>query len=110
MALIRELRQLNLSLPLPEPSERRPRFNLPLHPTAAVTTSVATDNCFSTAISATYLEKLQVLGHCKHLIGKLRQDINYCNLGFGDVPMNRGFERKDRKRRNSLFRWRRRVR
>lgn len=61
MALIRERRQLNLSLPLPEPSERRPRFTLPLPP--AATTSVATNNCSSSAISAADLERLKVLGH-----------------------------------------------
>ncbi|XP_050377450.1 mitogen-activated protein kinase kinase 9-like [Argentina anserina] len=66
MALIRERRQLNLSLPLPEPSERRPRFTLPLPPTAAIV--AAAPNCSSSsssssAISSSDLERLEVLGH-----------------------------------------------
>ncbi|CAK9166225.1 unnamed protein product [Ilex paraguariensis] len=52
MAVVRDRRQLNLRLPLPELSERRPRFTLPLPPTTN-----------SSAAAATDLEKLQVLGH-----------------------------------------------
>ncbi|ONI26958.1 hypothetical protein PRUPE_1G058300 [Prunus persica] len=62
MALIRQRRQLNLSLPLPEPSECRPYFSVSLPPTAAVTTAVTNNPSFG-AISAADLEKLQVLGH-----------------------------------------------
>ncbi|KAL6292599.1 hypothetical protein ACE6H2_000741 [Prunus campanulata] len=58
MALIRQRRQLNLCLPLPEPSECRPSFSVPLPPTTAVT-----NNSSFGAISAADLEKLQVLGH-----------------------------------------------
>ncbi|BFG14537.1 mitogen-activated protein kinase kinase 9 [Prunus yedoensis var. nudiflora] len=58
MALIRQRRQLNLRLPLPEPSECRPCFSVPLPPTTAVT-----NNSSFGAISAADLEKLQVLGH-----------------------------------------------
>ncbi|KAJ7970245.1 Mitogen-activated protein kinase kinase [Quillaja saponaria] len=58
MALVRDRRQLNLRLPLPEPSERRPRFPLPLPPSSTAATTTST-----TAISASDLEKLQVLGH-----------------------------------------------
>ncbi|KAK2978721.1 hypothetical protein RJ640_004244 [Escallonia rubra] len=66
MALVRERRQLNLRLPLPDVSERRPRFPLPLPPTsqsstAAATTAAAT-TCAATFVAADY-EKLQVLGH-----------------------------------------------
>ncbi|KAF2317570.1 hypothetical protein GH714_024786 [Hevea brasiliensis] len=59
MAVVRERRQLNLRLPLPELSERRPRFPLPLPP--SITTSTNT-TAFS-MISCNDLEKLQVLGH-----------------------------------------------
>ncbi|CAB4292515.1 unnamed protein product [Prunus armeniaca] len=62
MALIRQRRQLNLRLPLPEPSECHPCFSVPLPPTAAVTTAVTNNSSFGT-ISAVDLEKLQVLGH-----------------------------------------------
>ncbi|KAL5545190.1 hypothetical protein UlMin_008974 [Ulmus minor] len=56
MALVRQRRQLNLRLPLPELSERRPRFPLPLPPTANPAPP-------SSTIACTDLEKLQVLGH-----------------------------------------------
>lgn len=57
MALVRERRQLNLRLPLPETSDRRLRFPLPLPPTShPATTSTAT-------ATAADLERLQVLGH-----------------------------------------------
>ncbi|XP_050220054.1 mitogen-activated protein kinase kinase 9 [Mercurialis annua] len=59
MAVVRERRHLNLRLPLPEPSERRPRFALPIPPsstTAATNTSTAN-------ISSNDLERLHVLGH-----------------------------------------------
>ncbi|KAM1378090.1 hypothetical protein ACFX13_040231 [Malus domestica] len=62
MALIRERRQLNLRLPLPDLSERRPRFSLPLPPTAP-TTAVTTNTSSCAAISAADLERLEVLGH-----------------------------------------------
>ncbi|XP_031406836.1 mitogen-activated protein kinase kinase 9-like [Punica granatum] len=55
MALVRERRQINLRLPLPELSERHPRFPLPLPPSAAGTAS--------SSISVSDLEKLHVLGH-----------------------------------------------
>ncbi|KAI5348308.1 hypothetical protein L3X38_001195 [Prunus dulcis] len=61
MALIRQHRQLNLRLPLPEPSECRPCFSVSLPPTAVVTTAVTNNPSFG-AISAADLEKLQVLG------------------------------------------------
>ncbi|KAL6222516.1 hypothetical protein ACLB2K_005908 [Fragaria x ananassa] len=60
MALIRERRQLNLSLPLPEPTERRPRFTLPLPPAAA---NCSSSSSSSAAVSASDLERLEVLGH-----------------------------------------------
>jgi serine/threonine protein kinase len=62
MAVIRERRQLNLRLPLPEISERHKRFPLPLPPTITNSTSTTT---FSSAanITASDLEKLTVLGH-----------------------------------------------
>lgn len=56
MAVVRDRRQLNLRLPLPEISERRPRFPLPLPPSAEANRSS------SSAISAGDLEKIQVLG------------------------------------------------
>ncbi|XP_047338643.1 mitogen-activated protein kinase kinase 9-like [Impatiens glandulifera] len=59
MALVRERRQINLKLPLPETIDRRPRFPIPIPPisTASTTTS-------SSSLSiATDFEKLQVLGH-----------------------------------------------
>uniref|UniRef100_A0A5B6YIJ4 mitogen-activated protein kinase kinase n=1 Tax=Davidia involucrata TaxID=16924 RepID=A0A5B6YIJ4_DAVIN len=58
MALVRDRRQLNLRLPLPEISERRPRFPLPLPPTSLSSAAVACN-----AIAAADLENLQVLGH-----------------------------------------------
>lgn len=60
MALVRERRQLNLRLPLPEVSERRPRFPLPLPPTTATTTTSA---AATNSITAADLERLEVLGH-----------------------------------------------
>lgn len=57
MALVRDRRPLNLRLP--ELSDRRPRFPLPLPPNTTSTTATAS----SAAISACDLEKLQVLGH-----------------------------------------------
>ncbi|XP_059642759.1 mitogen-activated protein kinase kinase 9 [Cornus florida] len=64
MALVRERRQLNLRLPLPEISERRPRFPLPLPPTSLSTTATTTaaTGCGG-AVTAADLEKVQVLGH-----------------------------------------------
>ncbi|KAJ4713584.1 Mitogen-activated protein kinase [Melia azedarach] len=59
MAVVRQRRQLNLRLPLPEVSERCPRFPLPLPPTAA---GNATANNTGT-IALSDLDKLQVLGH-----------------------------------------------
>lgn len=57
MALVRQRRQPNLRLPLPELSDHRPRFPLPIPPPPQPTTSTAN------AISAADLEKLGVLGH-----------------------------------------------
>ncbi|KAE8125867.1 hypothetical protein FH972_020636 [Carpinus fangiana] len=57
MALVRDRRHLNLRLPISELSDRRPRFPLPLPPNTSTTTAS------SAAISASDLEKLQVLGH-----------------------------------------------
>ncbi|RDX75534.1 Mitogen-activated protein kinase kinase 9, partial [Mucuna pruriens] len=54
MAVVRDRRQLNLRLPLPEPSERRPRFPLPLPPSSAAKPD---------AIAPADIEKLHVLGH-----------------------------------------------
>ncbi|KAI3735547.1 hypothetical protein L6452_15050 [Arctium lappa] len=54
MALVRERRQSKLGLRLPEISERRPRFPLPLPPTTQQPTTNA---------SAVDLERIQVLGH-----------------------------------------------
>ncbi|ONI29300.1 hypothetical protein PRUPE_1G191900 [Prunus persica] len=62
MALIRQRRQLNLRLPLPESSECRPCVSVPLPPTATVTAAVTNNSSFG-SISAVDLEKLQVLGH-----------------------------------------------
>ncbi|KAK3037006.1 hypothetical protein RJ639_029995 [Escallonia herrerae] len=70
MALVRERRQLNLRLPLPDFSERRPRFPLPLPPTSqsstatgtATATAAAPTTCAANFVAADY-EKLQVLGH-----------------------------------------------
>ncbi|ESW24648.1 hypothetical protein PHAVU_004G147800 [Phaseolus vulgaris] len=56
MALVRHRRQPNLRLPLPESSERRPRFPLPLPPTAPKPAG-------GDAITAADLENLAVLGH-----------------------------------------------
>ena len=55
MAVVRDRRQLNLRLPLPEISERRPRFPLPLPPTNLPFSSGAT--------TAADLEKIEVIGH-----------------------------------------------
>ncbi|KAM7479604.1 hypothetical protein LguiA_027817 [Lonicera macranthoides] len=61
MAVVRERRQLNLRLPLPETSDRRLRFPLPLPPTShPATTSTANANANANAAD---LERLQVLGH-----------------------------------------------
>ncbi|PON96781.1 Tyrosine-protein kinase [Trema orientale] len=60
MAVVRERRQLSLRLPLPEISERRPRFPLPLPPAAE---NNRPSSAAAAAISAADLEKLQVLGH-----------------------------------------------
>lgn len=57
MAVVRERRQLNLRLPLPDSSERRLRFPLPLPPTTTTTSST------TAAASFADLEKIQVLGH-----------------------------------------------
>ncbi|XP_071691244.1 mitogen-activated protein kinase kinase 9 [Rutidosis leptorrhynchoides] len=59
MALVRERRQSKLGLRLPEITDRRPRFPLPLPPTttAVTTTTVAA----ATAVSE--YETIQVLGH-----------------------------------------------
>ncbi|BAU02666.1 hypothetical protein LR48_Vigan10g039300 [Vigna angularis] len=56
MALVRHRRHPNLRLPLPEISERRPRFPLPLPPTAAKPAA-------GEGITAADLENLAVLGH-----------------------------------------------
>lgn len=61
MALVRERRQLNLRLPIPERSDHRPRFPLPLPPTTTTANSSAATSLAS--ISSSDLEKLQVLGH-----------------------------------------------
>ncbi|KAG5013276.1 hypothetical protein AAZX31_09G155900 [Glycine max] len=58
MALVRHRRHPNLRLPLPEPSERRPRFPLPLPPTTTIAKPSAGDT-----IASADLEKLAVLGH-----------------------------------------------
>lgn len=63
MALVRDRRPLNLRLPLPEISERRPRFPLPLPPASLSSTATVTGTTTSSVICATDLEKLQVLGH-----------------------------------------------
>lgn len=71
MALVRERRQLNLRLPLPELSERRPRFPPSVFSTgvAAAGNSCSTAATTNTASSASSgicfsdLETLQVLGH-----------------------------------------------
>ncbi|KAJ4835811.1 Mitogen-activated protein kinase kinase 9 [Turnera subulata] len=65
MAVVRERRQLNLRLPLPELSERRPRFPLPLPPssTAPPSAAAAANNKTSSGVSCNDLEKLHVLGH-----------------------------------------------
>lgn len=60
MAVVRQRRQLNLRLPLPELSERCPRFPLPLPPTAPNTNNTTATTA---AIAYSDLEKLQVLGH-----------------------------------------------
>ncbi|XWS50867.1 hypothetical protein CRYUN_Cryun12cG0126400 [Craigia yunnanensis] len=60
MAVVRERRQINLRLPLPDVSDRCPRFPRPLPPSASTTTAIA---AASVIIPITELEKLQVLGH-----------------------------------------------
>ncbi|KAF5730285.1 mitogen-activated protein kinase kinase 9-like [Tripterygium wilfordii] len=62
MALVRERRQINLRLPLPEPSERHPRFPLPLPPSVS-SLSAPNSSSSATVIPITDLEKLNVLGH-----------------------------------------------
>lgn len=54
MALVRERRQSKLGLRLPEITDRRPRFPLPLPPTTTTTT---------TTNSLSEYETIQVLGH-----------------------------------------------
>ncbi|KAJ6687661.1 MITOGEN-ACTIVATED KINASE KINASE KINASE [Salix koriyanagi] len=56
MALVRERRQINLRLP--ELSDRRPRFPLPLPPASSSTTTTSTS-----AISCNDIEKIHVIGH-----------------------------------------------
>ncbi|KAK9278802.1 hypothetical protein L1049_028381 [Liquidambar formosana] len=70
MALVRERRPVNLRLPLPDISDRRPRFPLPLPPTSlSISTNSSTSACTATAtttgagIAISDLEKLEVLGH-----------------------------------------------
>lgn len=57
MALVRERRQSKLGLRLPEISERRPRFPVPLPPTTSLSTTTAPNSSFAE------LETVQVLGH-----------------------------------------------
>lgn len=61
MAVVRQRRQLNLRLPLPE-SDRCPRFPLPLPPGVA-TASAGNSSAAGAAITCTDLDKLHVLGH-----------------------------------------------
>ncbi|KAL3512495.1 hypothetical protein ACH5RR_025212 [Cinchona calisaya] len=66
MALVKDRRQLNLRLPLPDHSERRPRFPLPLPPSSLSSTTnstAATTTTNTTTITAADIEKIQVLGH-----------------------------------------------
>ncbi|XP_048228198.1 mitogen-activated protein kinase kinase 9 [Ricinus communis] len=68
MAVVRDRRQLNLRLPLPEPSSRRPRFPLPIPPPISTTAAAAATTTNTTAssaanISCNDLEKLHVIGH-----------------------------------------------
>ncbi|KAK4280655.1 hypothetical protein QN277_012251 [Acacia crassicarpa] len=58
MAVVRDRRHLNLRLPMPEPSERRPRFPLPLPPS-----SNPSNNSVAADFAPNDLETLQVLGH-----------------------------------------------
>ncbi|KAJ6373735.1 hypothetical protein OIU78_029424 [Salix suchowensis] len=58
MALVRERRQINLRLP--ELSDRRPRFPLPLPPASSTTTTTTTS---TSAISCNDIEKIHVIGH-----------------------------------------------
>lgn len=60
MALVRDRRQINLKLPLPEISDRRPRFSSPLIPPSFTSQTVAGAGA---PITAGDLEKLEVLGH-----------------------------------------------
>ncbi|KAL7192481.1 hypothetical protein ACSBR2_024337 [Camellia fascicularis] len=62
MALVRDRRHLNLKLPLPDISDRRPRFPLPLPPPPPTSHSTSSSSS-SSAITTADLEKLQVLGH-----------------------------------------------
>ncbi len=65
MAVVRERRQLNLRLPIPEISDYRSRFPLPLPPTSTTITTATSSSSSSSvsSISASDFEKLQVLGH-----------------------------------------------
>lgn len=65
MALVKDRRQLNLRLPLPEHSERRPRFPLPLPPSSLPNTASTNASTASTTttITAADIEKVRVLGH-----------------------------------------------
>ncbi|KAM7250699.1 hypothetical protein ACFE04_022582 [Oxalis oulophora] len=60
MAVIRERRQLNLRLPLPDISERHQRFPLPLPP--SVTSTTITSSAAAN-ITAADIENINVLGH-----------------------------------------------
>lgn len=64
MALVRERRQVNLRLPLPETTQRRPAFPLPLPPSAASTTTASSTSTTSssTSFSLSDYTKLSVLG------------------------------------------------
>ncbi|CAJ1952138.1 unnamed protein product [Sphenostylis stenocarpa] len=59
MALVRHRRHPNLRLPLPEPSERRPRFPLPVSRSSPTTVKPTAGD----VITAADLENLAVLGH-----------------------------------------------
>lgn len=60
MALVRDRRQINLRLPIPD-SDRCPRFPLPLPPSASASNLPAA--ACSSAVQLSDLEKLKVLGH-----------------------------------------------
>ncbi|XP_042519769.1 mitogen-activated protein kinase kinase 9-like [Macadamia integrifolia] len=68
MALVRQRRNLNLRLPLPDATDCRPRFPLPLPPTSLSSATTASGTAPTTATSQEVdrlsdLEKLKVLGH-----------------------------------------------